>query len=135
MVRYISKKFSSSLKSRYISLHLFLFFPPLLFAFLLPTILNLKVEQLLYHQLDIFGFTLHFTLVVWMWIHFWKELSTRGIIIQYYCHEAFIRKHIIHFPIHIAWPFTLVGSLASEFLGWSWKTHVGIPTLDIGIPT
>ena len=29
----------------------------------------------------------------------------------------------------------LVGSLASEFLGWSWKTHVGIPTLDIGIPT
>ena len=30
---------------------------------------------------------------------------------------------------------TKVGSLASEFLGWSWKTHVGIPTLDIGIPT
>ena len=30
---------------------------------------------------------------------------------------------------------TLVGSLASEFLGWSWKTHVGIPMLDIGIPT
>ena len=29
----------------------------------------------------------------------------------------------------------IVGSLASEFLGWSWKTHVGIPTLDIGIPT
>ena len=29
----------------------------------------------------------------------------------------------------------LVGSLASEFLGWSWKTHIGIPTLDIGIPT
>ena len=26
----------------------------------------------------------------------------------------------------------VVGSLASEFLGWSWKTHVGIPTLDIG---
>ena len=30
---------------------------------------------------------------------------------------------------------TLVGSLASEFRGWSWKTHVGIPMLDIGIPT
>ena len=30
---------------------------------------------------------------------------------------------------------TIVGSLASEFLGWSWKTHVGIPMLDIGIPT
>ena len=29
----------------------------------------------------------------------------------------------------------LVGSLASEFLGWSWKPHVGIPMLDIGIPT
>ena len=29
----------------------------------------------------------------------------------------------------------VVGSLASEFLGWSWKTHVGIPMLDIGIPT
>ena len=29
----------------------------------------------------------------------------------------------------------LVGSLASEFLGWSWETHVGIPMLDIGIPT
>ena len=28
----------------------------------------------------------------------------------------------------------IVGSLASEFLGWSWKTHVGIPMLDIGIP-
>ena len=28
----------------------------------------------------------------------------------------------------------VVGSLASEFLGWSWKTHVGIPMLDIGIP-
>ena len=29
----------------------------------------------------------------------------------------------------------VVGSLASEFLGWSWKTYVGIPMLDIGIPT
>ena len=28
----------------------------------------------------------------------------------------------------------IVGSLASEFQGWSWKTHVGIPMLDIGIP-
>ena len=31
--------------------------------------------------------------------------------------------------------FTLVGSLASEFLGWTWNTNVGIPMLDIGIPT
>ena len=30
---------------------------------------------------------------------------------------------------------TIVGSLASEFLGWSWKTYIGIPMLDIGIPT
>ena len=30
---------------------------------------------------------------------------------------------------------SIVGSLASEFQGWSWKTHVGIPMLDIGIPT
>ena len=29
----------------------------------------------------------------------------------------------------------LVGSLASEFLGWTWNTNVGIPMLDIGIPT
>ena len=28
----------------------------------------------------------------------------------------------------------LVGSLASEFLGWTWNTNVGIPMLDIGIP-
>ena len=28
---------------------------------------------------------------------------------------------------------TIVRSLASEFLGWSWKTHIGIPMLDIGI--
>ena len=31
--------------------------------------------------------------------------------------------------------YIVVGSLASEFLGWSWKTYFGIPTLDIGIPT
>ena len=29
----------------------------------------------------------------------------------------------------------IVGSLASEFLGWSWNSYVGIPMLDIGIPT
>ena len=29
----------------------------------------------------------------------------------------------------------VVGSLASEFLGWTWNTNVGIPMLDIGIPT
>ena len=29
---------------------------------------------------------------------------------------------------------TIVGSLASEFLGWTWNTHVGIPMLDIEIP-
>ena len=29
----------------------------------------------------------------------------------------------------------IVGSLASEFLGWSWKTHNGIPMSNIGIPT
>ena len=33
------------------------------------------------------------------------------------------------------WYYIVVGSLALEFLGWSWKTHVGIPMLDIGIPT
>ena len=31
--------------------------------------------------------------------------------------------------------YLIVGSLASEFLGWSWKTYVGIPMMDIGIPT
>ena len=31
--------------------------------------------------------------------------------------------------------YILVGSLASEFLGWSWKSYIGIPMLDIGIPT
>ena len=31
--------------------------------------------------------------------------------------------------------YAIVGSLASEFRGWSWKTYVGIPMLDIGIPT
>ena len=29
---------------------------------------------------------------------------------------------------------TVVGFLASEFPGWSWKTLIGIPMLDIGIP-
>jgi hypothetical protein len=29
---------------------------------------------------------------------------------------------------------TVVGSPASEFLGWTWNTHVGIPMLDIEIP-
>ena len=27
---------------------------------------------------------------------------------------------------------TLVGSLASGFLGWTWNTHVGIPMLEVG---
>ena len=31
--------------------------------------------------------------------------------------------------------YLVVGSLASEFLGWTWNSNVGIPTLDIGIPT
>ena len=29
---------------------------------------------------------------------------------------------------------TVVGSPASEFLGWTWNIHVGIPMLDIEIP-
>ena len=36
---------------------------------------------------------------------------------------------------HADWQFHIVGSLASEFLRWSWNSDVGIPMLDIGIPT
>ena len=35
----------------------------------------------------------------------------------------------------LTFDYPLVGSLASEFQGWSWNSYVGIPMLDIGIPT
>ena len=56
-------------------------------------------------------------------------LAQQGISNErYYDIESGLKKEIVKTD-------SIVGSLASEFRGWSWKTHVGIPMLDIGIPT
>ena len=47
-------------------------------------------------------------------------------------HANRIHKSFIHNSQKLP---KVVGSLASEFLRWTWNSYVGIPMLDIGIPT